>query len=129
MTAERLSDLQLAVLTVLWNEGEATVVRVRDSLAAERDLAPTTVATILTRLASRGVVERRTEGRQFVYRAAVSRRDVRRSMVAQLTERLFAGDPTSLVSHLVSEGEIDADEIAALRDRIARGDGEGNHEP
>ncbi len=129
MAVERLSDLQLAVLAVLWNEEEATVARVREALENERDLAPTTVATILSRLEKRGIVERRTEGRQFVYRAAVSRQEVRRSMVAQITERLFAGDPASLVSHLVTEGEIDADQIAALRDRIARGDGEDDGDP
>jgi predicted transcriptional regulator len=119
MAVERLSDLQLAVLGVLWREGEATVARVRDALADERDLAPTTVATILSRLASRGVVERRTEGRQFLYRAALTQRDVRRSMIAQLTERLFQGDPASLVSHLVEEGEIDEEELDRLRSRLA----------
>jgi BlaI family penicillinase repressor len=124
MAVEKLSDLQLAILSVLWREGEATIAEVRDALAAERDLAPTTVATLLSRLEKRGVVERRTEGRQFVYRASVTEREIRRSMVAGLTKRLFRGDPASLVSHLVEEGDIDAETLARLRDRLAKEEGD-----
>jgi predicted transcriptional regulator len=117
---ERLSELQLAVLGVLWNEGEATVARVRDALEPDRDLAPTTVATLLSRLQKRGVVARRTEGRQFVYRAAVSEREVRRSQLSRLMESLFEGDPASLVSHLVREGDIDPEDLERIRERLAR---------
>ena len=118
MTSERLSDLQLAVLDVLWREGEATVARVREALATERDLAPTTVATILTRLEKRGVVERRPESRPFAYRAAVTRLEVRRSTITRILDRLFQGDPASLVSHLVREGEMDPRDLVALKKRL-----------
>ncbi len=117
---EQLSDLQIAILRVLWQEDEATVARVQEALLADRGLAHTTVATILTRLEARGIVSRRTQGRQFVYAAEVQEADVRRSMVSALTERLFAGDPAALVHHLIDEGEIDADELARLRKLLAK---------
>ena len=123
--ARPLSDLQLAILRVLWRESEATVARVQEALAPERELALTTVATVLSRLESRGVVTRRTEGRQFVYRAAVKEREVQRSMVAALTERLFAGDPTALVHHLIDEGQIDADGLARI-ERMLQDDGQAD---
>lgn len=116
---KQLSDLQLAILQVLWDHEEATVAEVRDALEAERDLALTTVATVLTRLHGRGVVARRTEGRQFVYRAALGETDVRRSMVSALTERLFEGDPAALVNHLIQEGDIDARQLARLKRLLA----------
>jgi len=116
---QQLSDLQISILQVLWAEGEATVARVQEALLAERGLAHTTVATLLSRLASRGVVKRRSQGRQHVYRANVKESDVRRSLVSQLTERLFAGDPSALVHHLIDEGAIDAEELARLRKRLA----------
>ena len=119
--ARPLSDLQLAILGVLWAESEATVARVQEALAPERELALTTVATLLSRLEGRGVVTRRTEGRQFVYRAAVQERDVRRSMVAALTDRLFAGDPTALVHHLIDEGRIGADALARIERMLQDG--------
>ena len=115
----RLSDLQIAILQVLWSRGEATVSEVQEALRPERELAPTTVGTLLTRLEARGIVARRPDGRQFVYRAAVAERDVRRSMVTALTERLFEGDPAALVHHLIDEGEIDAEELARLKKLVA----------
>ena len=120
----QLSDLQLAILRVLWAEDEATVARVQEALSEERDLALTTVATLLSRLEVRGVVTRRTEGRQFVYRAAVAEAEVRRSMVSALMDRLFAGDPAALVHHLIDEGRIDADELARLERMLEKPDPE-----
>ncbi len=125
---QQLSDLQIAILRVLWEREEATVAQVQDDLQAERGLAHTTVATLLSRLVKRGVVSRRTEGRQHVYRAEVEERDVRRSMVSALTERLFAGDPSALVHHLIDEGAIDADELARLRALLAEQPAKGDRD-
>ena len=112
----QLSDLQLAVVRVLWELEEATVAQVHERLHASRGLASTTVATLLSRLEKRGVVARRTDKRQFVYRAVVQEPEVRRSMVAELTRRLFAGDPAALVSHLLNERKLSPEDI----ERIAR---------
>ena len=71
----RLGDLQIAILRVLWDEGEATVARVTEALAGKRR-APTTIATMLSKLERRGIVAHRVEGRQFVYRAHVSEQEV-----------------------------------------------------
>lgn len=118
------SELQIAILRVLWREGEATVAHVQDALRDEgRELAHTSVATMLTRLEAREMVARRNEGRQLVYRALVAERDVKRSMVSALTERLFAGDPAALVHHLIDEGAIDAEELAKLRALLVRDGG------
>jgi predicted transcriptional regulator len=74
---------------------------------------------MLRKMEDKGVVTHRAEGRQFVYRPAVSEDQVRRSMVGELVERLFGGDPKALVAHLVSEHEIEADELKALRRRVS----------
>jgi predicted transcriptional regulator len=104
---------------VLWQKKEATVVEVLDSLSDERDRALTTIATMLTKMEKRKLVAHRSEGRQFVYRALVSESQVRRSMIAELASRLFGGDLTALVSHLLEEHEIDAAEVERLRELIA----------
>jgi predicted transcriptional regulator len=122
----QLGDLQLAIMRVLWNEGEATVASVHEALLAERGLAHTTIATMLSKMERKGVVRHRTEGRQFVYRARVSEEEVHRSMVSELTERLFEGRAAALVSHLLTEQEIDAGELAELKRLIeARAEGSG----
>lgn len=113
----RLGDLQVAILRVLWDEGEATVTRVTEALAGKRR-APTTIATMLNKMERRGLVEHRVEGRQFVYRPRLSETDVTRNMVADLTERLFEGNVSALVGHLIQSEEIDRDELVRLRAMI-----------
>lgn len=120
MTTTRLGDLQLAIMRALWARGEATVADVREALT-ERALAPTTIATMLSKMEKKGVVDHRTEGRKFVYRPLVTEAQVRRSMVANLAEQLFHGDMNALVSHLLSEHDVDADEASALAEVLREG--------
>lgn len=101
-------------MRVLWDAGEATVAEVRDALSEDRDRALTTIATMLSKLEKKGVVTHRTEGRQFVYRPLVAETTVARSMVNELTERVFGGDVSALVSHLLTEQDIDNQELQRL---------------
>jgi len=114
-SSHRLGNLQLAIMRVLWQRKEATAAEVHTILYPERGLAPTTIATMLRKMETKGVVAHRTEGRQFVYAPAVTESEVRRSMVADLTAHLFQGDAAALVSHLLDEGEIDGKELERLR--------------
>jgi predicted transcriptional regulator len=118
----RLGDLQLAILRELWSRGEATVAEVHAALLPERGLAPTTIATMLRKMGDRKLVTHRTEGRQFVYRACVEEADVHHSMVNDLIDRVFGGEPSALVSHLLNEQGIDEDELARIRAMIDQAD-------
>ena len=115
-----LSELQIAVVRVLWRNGETSVTDIAKVLGDERGLKHTTVATLLTRLEKRGVVEQRREGRQLIYRALVSEPQVRRSMVADLVGSLFGGDSRELVAHLVRESDIAPGDLENLRKRLQR---------
>lgn len=118
MADYNLTELQLGIMKVLWERGEATVVEVQEVLSAERELAQSTVSTLLSRMEKKGVVAHRTEGRQYVYRPAVEESRVRRSLVAEFSElagRLFEGDMTALVSHLLAAREVDSAELARVR--------------
>ena len=128
--AHQLSGLQLAVLRVLWRRGEARVNEVQADLASARGrtIAPTTVATLLSRLEKRGVLSHRREGRQYVYRALVSEEEISRSMVADLTSKLFAGETSELVAHLIREQDLapgDLAQIKRLIEEVERKRGEG----
>ena len=115
-----LSELQIAVMRVLWQRDEASVADIAEVLADERGLKYTTAATLLTRLEKRGVVKPRREGRQLIYRALVSEPHVRRSMVADLIGSLFGGDARALVAHLVDESEIAPGDLERVRRQLAR---------
>lgn len=116
-----LSDLQLALMRVLWERGEASTAEVVEALhEAGRPLAHTTVATLLTRLEKRGMTSVTRDGRQLRYRAAVDEPEVQRSMVSGLLSNLFQGQPSRLMSHLLNEGEIGEDDLAKMRALLAR---------
>ncbi|MPZ21128.1 MAG: BlaI/MecI/CopY family transcriptional regulator [Luteitalea sp.] len=113
-----LTELQLALMRVLWARNEATVVEVQGALEAERPLAQSTVATLLSRLEKKGLLSHRVEGRQYVYRPTVSEADVKRSMVgqfAELAEGLFQGDVAALVSHLLTAQDVEAGDLARVK--------------
>jgi BlaI family penicillinase repressor len=118
--SHHLGELQFAIMRVLWEAGEATVATVHEAMPPDRARALTTIATMLTKMEKKGVVTHRVDGRQFVFAPTVTEEQVTRSMVADLTQRLFEGDASALVSHLLTEGEIDADELGRLRGLIAR---------
>lgn len=116
----QLSDQQLAFMRVLWDRGEATAQDVQSALAEQgHALAPTTVATVLTRLERKGLVAHRRSGRQFVYRARANEQEIRRSMLARITDFFFGGDPDALVSHLTAGRGLGEDDLEEVRRLIA----------
>jgi predicted transcriptional regulator len=123
-----LTELQIAILRLMWQRGEVSVAEVWEALYPERKLAQTTVATLLTRLERRGVIARRADQRQYLYRALVSEGEVQQSMVSELTERLFAGDVTALVNHLLTSQEVAPGDLARLRDLIDDAESRGKED-
>jgi len=115
----QLTDLQLAILQVLWTRGSATAAEVTEALRTDRGLAQQTIATVLSRLERRGIVSHETRQRQYVYVPEVSEPEVRRSMLADLTDRLFEGDVAALVTHLLSAREISRGDLARVKKLIA----------
>ena len=110
-----LSSLQIAIMRVLWAHGEATVADVHAAMQKERGLAATTVATVLSRLEAGGLVEHYTEERRYVYRPLVSEAQVRRSMISELVDRLFGGDPSAMISHLLTESSVEASDLETIK--------------
>jgi predicted transcriptional regulator len=116
----RLGDLQLKIMKVLWErEVGAGVGEVLEALGAGAGLAYTTVATMLRKMEARGLVRHRSEGRRFIYRAAVTPDAVTRSMADDLLERLFEGRLADLLSHLLSTREVSREELRELERLIA----------
>ena len=115
----KLGELQLAIMKVLWSEAEASVAAVHGALFAERGLAATTIATMLVKMERKGVVTHRMEGRRYIYRPTASESEVRRTMVGEITDRLFQGSAVALVSHLLEEHDVKPEELAELQSLIA----------
>jgi BlaI family penicillinase repressor len=127
VTKYRLTELQLDIMSVLWARGDASVEEIRAALRPERDLAHSTVSTLLSRLEKKGIVRHRPDGRQFRYSAAVDPTGVHRSVMtglSQTLDRLFGGDVTHAVSYLVAKGDMDEDDLAKVRELIEQKEAE-----
>ena len=110
---QRLGELQLAVLDVLWSSGSwHSPAEVREALGSNR--AYTTIMTVLSRLARHGFVDRRPHANGFEYRAARSRGEFGSERLLSLLSE--AGDPDATLARFVAH--LDPDELAALRTAI-----------
>jgi len=113
--ARELTDREFDVMHVVWNRGESTVADVRDALEKEgRELAYTTVATLVRILCEKGFLEQTNDERPFQYKPLRSREEVSRSLLGDLVERVFCGSREQLLMSLMEERKLSADERALL---------------
>lgn len=114
----RISEHQLGILNVLWACGEATAREVHETLEPDTGHARKTTGTLLHRLEKQGVITHREEGREFVYRACVTREEVQAATVRGVFGQLFQGELPSLISHALSAGDVDRDDLDRIRELI-----------
>jgi predicted transcriptional regulator len=114
----KLSGRQLAVMKLLWQQGEATVAQLQSQLEANPPLAYSTVATVLSRMESKGLVKHRSEDRVFYYQAVVSQDRAGQTLVGELVSRVFGGSPSELVNHLLDTDQVDAKELKRIKQLI-----------
>jgi predicted transcriptional regulator len=113
--ARELTERELEVMHVFWSRGESIVADVRDRLAESgRDLAYTTVATLVRILAEKGFLEQTTSERPFQYRPVRSFEEVSGSLVGDLVERVFRGSREQLLVRLLERRKLTAKERAVL---------------
>jgi BlaI family transcriptional regulator, penicillinase repressor len=119
--AKELTQRELEVMHVFWNRGPSTVAEVRDQLAGSgRDLAYTTVATLVRILADKGFLEQTTSERPFQYRPVRSFEDVSRSLLGDMVQRVFRGSREQLLLRLLEQRKLTVKERAML-ESILRG--------
>ncbi len=109
---ERLTPLELEIMEVLWETGAANVQTVQQRL--KRELAYTTVQTMLNILHRKGKVKRALKDRAYFYKPAVSRRQVVRQAVNDLVEHLFGGSVENLVMSLVETKHLTPEKLTRL---------------
>jgi BlaI family transcriptional regulator, penicillinase repressor len=121
-TTPHLTPLELEIMHVLWNEGASNVQTVQQHL--DRELAYTTVQTMLNILHRKGKVKRALKERAYFYSPVVSRSHVVGNHVSDLIERLFGGSAESLVMSLVETKHLTPKKLAQLQKLIEENRGE-----
>jgi predicted transcriptional regulator len=113
--ARDLTERELEVMHAFWNHGPQTVAEVRDRLAAEgRDLAYTTVATLVRILCDKSCLAQTNAERPFAYRPLRTFEDVSRSFLRDLTEMVFRGSREQLLVQLMGQKKLSKREREVL---------------
>jgi len=115
MAAPRPTPTELAILTILWDRGAATVREVHQVLSVDRNIGYTGVLKLLQIMTAKGLVLVNKDERSHVYRAKEPAETTKRKAVGDIIWRLFSGSPGQLVLHAL-QAEVPSDEeIAEIR--------------
>jgi predicted transcriptional regulator len=110
-----LGDLQLDVMRVVWEIGDATVAEVHERLQAERPIAYTTVLSTMRALERRGYLGHTREGKAHRFHATVTAEGYASARVDELIARHFGGRPEKLLSHLLGGEEVRPRDLRRIR--------------
>ena len=115
-----LTDVELELMTILWKLGEGSVADVLESLPKGRELAYTSVSTVLRILEQKAVVTARKEGRGHIYSPHVSKAEYEAKAVKHVVERVFDGAPAALVRQLLDAGQLNENDLREIQSLIKK---------
>jgi predicted transcriptional regulator len=116
--AQQLTPLELEIMNVLWETGPANVQTVQARMQG-RDLAYTTVQTMLNILHRKGKVKRQLKDRAYVYRPVLSRQKAVTQAVGDMIDRFFGGSADGLVLNLVETRHLTPEKLARIQEIVA----------
>jgi len=113
------TEFELEILKIVWKSSPQTVRIIRDQLAkAGRESAHTSVITMLNIMYQKGYLDKKKEGKSYLFWPIVSEADVSQKMLGDMVARVFDGSAKSLVLNLIDGEEIDESELLELRKLI-----------
>lgn len=113
-----LTETELELMTILWKLEEGSVAEVLENLPKQRDLAYTSVSTILRILEQKGVLKTRKEGRGHVYIPQIKKTEYEAKTVKHVVDRVFDGTPVALVRQLLDSVNLNDDDLNELKKLI-----------
>ena len=115
-----LTDLQQAIVDLVWSSRSATAEQIRAGLAPKFRLKDSTVRTLLRRLEERGFLSHRTEGKVFIYESAVPPQSLAARAVQQIIERFWAGSAEQFLAGMVDAKVLTPAQIRKLADKVKK---------
>lgn len=112
------TDGELEILRVLWSGGPTSLSALCDTLRQEREVATTTIATMLRVMSEKDLVRRQGSGRGAQWVASITQNRAAKSMVGKLVDHVFDGSADLLAAHLIEGGQLSPQQLADLRAMI-----------
>ena len=119
-TSKYPTELELEILKILWRDREATVRQVKKQLSSFRELAYTSVMTMMTIMTEKGYLKRSKKNNYYIYKPQITEQETTKGMLGDVVDRLFDGSVTAAMVNLLETGDIDETELAKLRKLIMR---------
>ena len=113
-----LTETELELMTILWKLNEGTVAEVIERLPKERNLAYTSVSTILRILEQKLVLKTRKEGRGHIYTPQLKKSEYEARAVRHVVDRVFEGTPVALVRQLLDSVKLNDKDLKDLKSLI-----------
>ncbi len=115
MTENYLTHVEHELMEILWRIGEGTVRDVMEHLPSNRNLAYTSVSTILRILQQKNILTVKKIGRQHIYVPTLTQTLFTTQSVKKIVKQVFSGNSVNLVAHLVNQHSLSNDEINAIQ--------------
>ncbi len=96
-----LGDLEADIMELLWKKSPASVREIHGKLARKRPIAYTTVMTVMSRLAEKGMLEREPQGRAYLYSPTQSRQEFCSDAISTVMTGLLGSFGEPVLSHFV----------------------------
>lgn len=107
--------VELEMMNIIWRIGPCSVAQVLEQLKPQRELAYTSVSTIVRILEQKGYVTSEKEGRGHLYEAAVSKETYQALSLKRLVSNVFDGAPSVLVQRLLDSETLSSQELAQIK--------------
>jgi BlaI family transcriptional regulator, penicillinase repressor len=112
------TDLEHAVMSIVWRHGSVTADQVRRDLARKHDLRESTVRTLLRRLEEKGHLTHKVEGRTYLYSSVDEPQSFAIRAVRQIIDRFCAGSAEQLIVGMVDNKMVDSEQLRTLAEDI-----------
>ena len=110
-----LTEVELQMMNVIWSLGECTIKDVQKALPEDRDLAYTSVATIIKILEQKGFLKSTASDKAHSYSSLIAKSDYEAASLRHLAKNLFEGDPSSMVMRLLNDSDMTMNELQSIK--------------
>ncbi|MDD3926426.1 MAG: BlaI/MecI/CopY family transcriptional regulator [bacterium] len=115
-----LGDLETEIMDIVWSSGACSVRDVYENIRLRRKIAYTTVMTIMSRLAKKGLLKQTRRDAAYIYAPVMSREQFASGFVGQVVEDLMSDFSTPLLSHIIEQAADDPEKLQELSELINR---------